>query len=202
MLQQFRNQSIQIKSQLNHSGEFENQFNWSIEYNWLKSMIFSHKSNIKPLFKKCIFTTEISVTFKIWLISLTFPSQESTILKVPDISRCSMTMKMGDFLLLKNWVYYSLLCRFVLWNASIGAGLTSYYECVTASQSDYNWRFSQLLPFWCNAHQLVNYCWFIRGSAAGVMPRGYGYNPAGKRHFTWTCKTEVKVLASSATPPR
>lgn len=98
--------------------------------------------------------------------------------------------------------YYSLLCSFVLWNASIGAGLTSYYVCLAASQSDYDWRFSQLLLFWCNVHQLVNDCWLIRGSAACVRPHGYGYNPAGDRHITWTCKTEVKVLASSATPPR
>lgn len=112
---------IQINSLMNHSGESENHFNWFTENNWLKSMICSKKSNIitacaskffstqeqyqtTKTFEKCIFTTEMSMTFKIWLISMTFPGQESTILKLPDISRSSMTMKMGDFLLLKNWI--------------------------------------------------------------------------------------------------
>lgn len=140
-----------------------------------------------------------SMNFKSWLISMTFPGQENYF-KTPWYFQVFHDHENGWFPHVEELNYFSLLCSFVLWNASIGAGLTSYYACLAASQSNYN--LCQLLPFLWNVHQLVNDCWLIHGSASCMRPHGYGYNPAGERYFTWTCKTEVKVLASSATPPR
>lgn len=136
---------IQTSSLLNHSDQFGHLFD---SKEWSFFLYARAIANHWNFWKMYIHQRHAHDFYNLINIHDFFRPGKHTF-KAPWYFRSSMTVKMVDFLLLKNWII--IQCCAALFSELLPLVLDWHFiTCVGTSQLNYNLLFSLLLTFWCN----------------------------------------------------